>query len=508
MMKACSKTALALAVAGVCALTVPSALAATVSVYGSPTQPWAYYVADVDVLPANPVGIYAAFQVNIEPSDQIIGRTTGFSLKVTLPQGVKFGNLGSGSTFFGGSALPAGWTVALASGTGNGSNVAVFTFSPGAGSTGIVAGPLFYAGGFTLTGVTGSVNAALNFFDPVTTNDILNPMSFTLVTVSDPLQYSIHIANPNQRIDVGSDNGPSRTLFAPNGPVNSNNDTTSFNAGTVQIVNVPVPPPDSYYPFFVSSAPFVFQWAAPPSPGDTLDLALAGNFTTFAATGGAIYLGAPGPCATTVPAGASTATINAAGTSADFGALPYNSVNNQNICFIAPGGTTTINPTTIVANVTATRTWTGKSDSASANALAMQYNGPVQTVFAFNPATNSNQQSFLRISNTSAAAGLITLTAVDDSGHKAGPVTFTLGASQSIQLSSSDLENGNAAKGLTGSLGAGTGKWIVTVVGQVGSMEVTNLNRNNSSGTLNNLGRPVTGHGMEQPTQDVIPKGH
>ncbi|MBS0381159.1 MAG: hypothetical protein JSR56_01895 [Proteobacteria bacterium] len=504
-MRTCSKTSLALAVA--CAFTVPSALAATVSQYFAPTKPFAYYVADVDVLPANPVGLYAPFQVNIEPSDQIIGRTTGFSLRFALPAGVKFSNLVPG-TFFAGTALPAGWTVAVASGTGNGQNVAIFTFSPGAGSTGIVAGSLFAASGFTLTGVTGTVNATLQFFDPVTTADILNPMQFALITVSDPLQYSIHIANPNQKIDVGSDHGPSRTLFAPGGSVNSNNDTTSFNAGTVQIVDVPVPPSDSYYPFFVSSVPAVFQWASYPSAGDTLDLALTGNFTTFAATGGSIYLGAPGPCATTLPAGAHTATINAAGTSADFGALPYASVNNQNICFIAPGGTTTINPTTIVANVTATRTWTGKTDTGTANALAMTYNGPVQTAFSFNPATNTNQQSFLRISNTSPAAGLITITAVDDSGHKAGPVTFTLGAAQSIQLSSSDLENGNAAKGLTGSLGAGTGKWIVTVVGQIGSMEVTNLNRNNTSGTLNNLGVPVTGHGMEQHTGDVIPQGH
>ena len=498
MSKITRKTSLAMAVAAAFAFAAP-AMAATVN-GGSAATPYNYSVADTDVS-ATTLTLGSDLGVAISTSDQIIGRTTGFALKITLPTGVTFA---ANPTVTGGFALVGGWTTAVASGTGAGQNVIVITFSPNGASSTVGAGQLVDLTAISLSGVTGPVNAMIQTYDPVTTANILNPLSAQLVSVVDPLQYTVDITSyplPYQRIDVGSANAPSRTLFAPYGSVNSSNDTTAFTAGITNIVQNPTLPGGVG---IYNGAGTAFGWDDAFSPNDTFDLSLVGNFSTFAATGGAIYLGGTN-CATTVPGGAPTATINAAGTSADFGALPFSSVNNMHICFIAPGGTTTINPTTIVANLTATRTTTGKSDTASANGVSMQYNGPVQTAFTFNPASNSNQESFLRISNTSGAGGMISISAMDDAGHQAGPVTFNLGANQSIQLSSSDLENGNAAKGLTGSLGHGTGKWIVTVVGQVGSMEVTNLNRNNSSGTLNNLGNPVTLHGQEQYTPDVTP---
>ncbi|MDE2270384.1 MAG: hypothetical protein KGJ94_00170, partial [Xanthomonadaceae bacterium] len=483
MSKINRKTSLALAVAAAFAFAAP-AMAASVN-NGTPPNPYAYNVGDVDLVAANNLPLSSDLGIAIATSDQIIGRTTGFAVNVTLPAGVKFT---ANPVVTAGGALVGGWNAAVASGTGAGQNVVVITFSPTGASSTVGAGQLVDITGIVLTGVSGSVNASIHVYDPVTTANILNPLNAQLVNSVDPLQYSVNIGNPAQKIDVGSANAPSRTLFAPFGNVNSNSDTPSFDAGTVQINTNPTLP--GGVGIFNGNGG-AFGWGTDSfSTGDTVDLSLVGNFSTVAATGGAIYLGS-GSCSATPPGGASMATINAAGTSADFGALPYASVNNMEICFVAPGGTTTINPTSIVANVTATRAQTTQSDNASANALSMAYNGPVQTAFTFNPASNSNQQSFLRISNTSNAGGLITITAVDDAGHQAGPVTFNLGAQQSIQLSSSDLENGNAAKGLTGSLGHGTGKWIVTVVGQIGSMEVTNLNRNNSSGTLNNLGTPV-----------------
>ncbi|WHZ19760.1 MAG: hypothetical protein OJF55_001909 [Rhodanobacteraceae bacterium] len=504
MSKISRKTTLALAVAAAFAVGTP-AMAASVN-NGTPPNAYAYNVADVDLAAANTLPLASDLGISIATSDQIIGRTTGFAVKITLPTGVKWGAVNP--TVTNGSALVGGWTSAVASGTGAGQNVIVITFSPNTAASTVGAGQLVDLTAMTLTGVSGSVNAAIQVYDPVTTANILNPLSVNLVNSVNALQYTVDTnvwPVQYQRIDVGSANFPSRTMFAEFGSVNSNDDVPWFDAGQVVITN---PPGAPIAPVF-NGAAGGFQWGTDSfSTGDTADLALTGNFSTFAATGGAIFLGTSPTCASTVPVGAPTATINAAGTSADFGALPFASVASHYICFLAPGGTVTINPTTIGTTLTATRTQTGNSDSGSANAFAMQYNGPVQTAFTFNPATNTNQESFLRISNTSGAAGQISITAVDDTGHKAGPVTFTLGAAQSIQLSSSDLENGNAAKGLTGSLGHGTGKWIVTVVGQVGSMEVTNLNRNNGSGTLNNLGTPVTGHGMEQYTQDVVPTGH
>jgi len=57
----------------------------------------------------------------------------------------------------------------------------------------------------------------------------------------------------------------------------------------------------------------------------------------------------------------------------------------------------------------------------------------------------------------------------------------------SRQLTSSDLQNGNTAKGLTGALGTPTGKWRPTVFSYFPSLVVTSLNRNNNSGTVTNL---------------------
>ena len=118
----------------------------------------------------------------------------------------------------------------------------------------------------------------------------------------------------------------------------------------------------------------------------------------------------------------------------------------------------------------------------------MQYNGPVVKVYTFNPAGNTTQQSFLRISDTGPAGGQVTITGIDDAGNPGvGPVSFNLGAGQSIQLTADDLQNGNAAKGLTGALGAPAGKWRLTVTSYFPNLVVTSLNRNNTSGTVSNL---------------------
>lgn len=96
--------------------------------------------------------------------------------------------------------------------------------------------------------------------------------------------------------------------------------------------------------------------------------------------------------------------------------------------------------------------------------------------------------------DTSGTGGLVTISGNDDAGNPGtGTVSMTLAAGKSIQLTASDLQDGNTAKGLSGALGAGTGKWILTVTGEISGMQVTNLNRNNNSATVSNLGTPVSG---------------
>jgi len=98
-------------------------------------------------------------------------------------------------------------------------------------------------------------------------------------------------------------------------------------------------------------------------------------------------------------------------------------------------------------------------------------------VFA-NPASNQTQQSFLRVVNTSSETGLVTISGIDGNGNVApgGDLTFTLGPGESKNMNSLDYENGNVAKGLTGALGNGAGKWHLTVTSPL-NLEVMSLIR-------------------------------
>jgi len=82
-------------------------------------------------------------------------------------------------------------------------------------------------------------------------------------------------------------------------------------------------------------------------------------------------------------------------------------------------------------------------------------------VFFVNPADNPNQQTFLRFINPNPVANAVTIIGHDDSGNPGldAQMTLALPAQTTMQLNASDLELGNTAKGLTGRLGDGTGKW-------------------------------------------------
>ena len=91
----------------------------------------------------------------------------------------------------------------------------------------------------------------------------------------------------------------------------------------------------------------------------------------------------------------------------------------------------------------------------------------------FNPASNHEQVSQLRLANTSTEIAEITVTGTDDRGHQAsGDVRFTIPAGETRALTAQDLESGVA--GVSGRLGDGTGKWRLSVSSDR-SIEVTNL---------------------------------
>ena len=68
------------------------------------------------------------------------------------------------------------------------------------------------------------------------------------------------------------------------------------------------------------------------------------------------------------------------------------------------------------------------------------------------------RQGFVRVVNRG-PAGDVEIAAVDDSGMRAPAVTLAIGAGETVHFNSSDLEDGNTGKGLTGASGGGTGDW-------------------------------------------------
>ena len=69
------------------------------------------------------------------------------------------------------------------------------------------------------------------------------------------------------------------------------------------------------------------------------------------------------------------------------------------------------------------------------------------------------RQGFARVVNRSDGAGTITISAVDDAGFAPEALTLEIAANATVHFNSADLENGNAAKGLTGTAGPGQGGW-------------------------------------------------
>ncbi len=87
----------------------------------------------------------------------------------------------------------------------------------------------------------------------------------------------------------------------------------------------------------------------------------------------------------------------------------------------------------------------------------------VYEVAIFNPASNTNQVSQLRVINDGSAAAQLTVTGTDDLGVASTDettVSFTLAAGDARTVTSQQLESGD---GVTGALADGTGKWWLLV---------------------------------------------
>ena len=89
--------------------------------------------------------------------------------------------------------------------------------------------------------------------------------------------------------------------------------------------------------------------------------------------------------------------------------------------------------------------------------------GGTHEVVFFNPASNRNQISRLRVVNDGDAQARVKITGRDDNGEAApgGEVFFTVPAAGAATFTAAQLENGHAD--ITGALGDGHGKWRLSV---------------------------------------------
>ena len=117
-------------------------------------------------------------------------------------------------------------------------------------------------------------------------------------------------------------------------------------------------------------------------------------------------------------------------------------------------------------------------------------------VAVFNPGSNRNQESVLRLINPTSRSVEVTIQGVDDKGEAPGDgVRLSVAAYASRTVSAAELES--AGEGLEGSLGDGAGKWQLTVESE-SPLTVMSLLRS-PTGHLTNLST-APGHGAGPET--------
>ena len=122
----------------------------------------------------------------------------------------------------------------------------------------------------------------------------------------------------------------------------------------------------------------------------------------------------------------------------------------------------------------------------------------VYEVVVFNPASNRNQLSRLRLINPDAEEAEVTITGVDDAGALPGVAVETVvPGGESVTLTSAQLEAGT---GVTGALGDGRGKWRLLVRSDRPVVVMSLLS--SPTGHLTNLSTAPRRRGAGPPERD------
>ena len=464
-------SALAIAVA----LALPGAAFAATTSYGSAAPVYASNVLS----PTSVVTVVPDATYTLAAADNLWGRTVGFGVRIEL----------TGATFSSTPvlAMSSNWVptapatgVTVASTT---NSPTVATYSIPAPTTAINVADVLKLGGFNLTGITGStVTAKVTLFDPTTTADLPGlSATYTVLTSQQAVTLALSTAGADvdKKIDVfAGANVTAKTGFSKTGEVgwadahSSDPNAQDFHSADLTLGLNSVLGTDGVSLFQYLPAADKYTIVV------TASQALTGLSDYQLIVGGTTYTGVPG-----TGANANKVTFsNVAPDSATGGTYQLHFLTDY-----AHGG---ILPQTFTATAAVEFANPSYIDFAAtafpAVPLPLAYNGSVIQLFNVNPASNPTSESFLRYTNTTTAPYKVTLTGIDDAGLAAsGTFDFTLGAGQSITLTSKDFEQGSS-KG-NGAFGApSAGKWIVTATAEGSGLVASGLNRN-ASGTISTL---------------------
>ena len=129
----------------------------------------------------------------------------------------------------------------------------------------------------------------------------------------------------------------------------------------------------------------------------------------------------------------------------------------------------------------------------------------VHKVAFFNPASNTENQSILRLvypvpdDREEALKAQVRITGTDDTGVRMGTtVRVNMMPGDAVNLTSEELETGNSPAIVSGKLGDGVGKWRLRVETRYTDILVMNLLENTSTGHLMNLSPAGDERGFER----------
>ena len=507
-----NKRGLALAVAT--ALVLPAtAMAASA---GYPANTNNTFASNLFGAPTAAVSNPAAYTITTVDTDNIIGRTTGFGVRLILGNGARFAATTGAPTA--GAALVNYNAPAVAAPIPAGGSPNLVISVNAAANANITTGALltWAAGGIDLINLGalssgGSVPVTIELFDSNTATVFQTISGAALVSATEGTTVVINPQNGDtlKRIDVGSCLSPAvgpKYRFSPNGVIGAScgaadTNRLEFNAGSItvgiaQVGGLGAVRADYFTGANNSGTPNAgtFQYDA---ANDLVNVTVSGaDFGAFnAATGNdRVYLsltpncdiaGAfPSAAATRVISGGNSVTFET--TAADWGGA---NGGTAYVCFATTSALAAqIVPQSLEATVGIDFDAANVIDPANRAGplLPLKYNGTVLEFQNVNPASNPRAQSFVRLTNNGSIVCPITLTAKDDNGVAGdSAIKLNLAVNNSVTLNSEDLENGSS-KG-TGAFGDGAGRWYVTADGECANLVGSALNRNLEDGTITNL---------------------